>query len=245
MKLAALASLVLEAGIIVGQGGLKIMIGAAVTALLAWALHEPLGQGEAFMADLHARSVTALTTSGLGDVQIAYSDAPYARTARLSGTNGPVERDRAIALVGDVEGSGGAVWRDAAPELKQAVVPAPASAAKAPIPCQRVVDAALAGRVMQFRSGSAWLNPQSRQIITDVAAAVDSCRDYALEIGGLVQGSGKAVAHRAMARERAMRVRDTLIEQGVPAGVVTARSYKVAGGSDDHLISFTVTDGGV
>ena len=225
--------------------GLKIMIGAGVTALLAWALHGPLGHGRTFMADLRVRSVHALAAQGLRDVRVAYPDAPYGRTARLSGA--PAERAKAIAIVGGVAGSAGAVWpegarAEAAPPLAASLVrerSAPERAGAA-VSCRGTVDTALAGRVVRFRAGSAWLNPQSRQIIADVAAALRSCRGYALEVRG--HSGGGAAAHRAMARERAVRVRDALVAAGVPAeAMTTAVSARDAAGA---RVSLVVTEGG-
>lgn len=228
--------------------GLKIMIGAGVTALLAWALHEPFGQGRAFMADLRVRSVHALAAQGLRDVRVAYPDAPYRRTARLSGPAAPAERAKAVAVVSGVSGSGGAVWSEGAqgeaapPAAAPAVREQPASVHSATAaPCGQAVDAALAGRVMRFRAGSAWLNPQSRRLIADVAAALRSCGNYAMEVRG--QSSGSAAAHRAMARERAVRVRAALVAAGVPAGAVTVAVGAGDGGAGAR-VNFVVTEGG-
>jgi len=141
------------------------------------------------------------------------------------------------------------------PSATPAPKPAPAAAAAAaaqPGPCQGGVDKALGGRVMSFRSGSAWLNPQSRRMIADVAAALKPCRGYALVIGGHTDASGSEAVNAAMSRERAERVRAALVEQGVPAGAVTARGYGStrplpatnAADPANRRISFTVTGGG-
>jgi len=224
--------------------GLKIIIGAGVTALLAWALHGPLGQGRAFMADLRVRSVHALAAQGLRDVRVTYPDAPYRRTARLSGAAASAER--AIAVVSGVAGSGGAVWSEEArnepspPAPAAQERPAPEQTGTARAFCGQIVDTALAGRAMQFRAGSAWLNPPSRRLIADVAAALRSCGTYAVEVRG--HSSGGAMAHRAMARERAVRVREALVAAGVPAAAVTTAVD--AGGAAGVRVSFVVTEGG-
>lgn len=137
------------------------------------------------------------------------------------------------------------------PSATPAPKPAPAAAAQ-PGPCQGGVDKALGGRVMSFRSGSAWLNPQSRRMIADVAAALKPCRGYALVIGGHTDASGSEGVNAAMSQERAERVRAALVEQGVPAGAVTARGYGStrplpatnAADPANRRISFTVTGGG-
>jgi len=257
------------------RGRLKILIGASGTMLLAWLLHGPLGQGHIFVADLGARSAAALAGEGLDGVEVVYPDAPYMRTAQLSGAVAPTERDKAVRLVGELGGAAGAVWRDTAASVV-ALAPAPAgsvagppagaavdgiasatpasagpaqtpggtTAAASPPPppmmagsCQQAVDAALAGRVVQFRSGSAWLNPEARRIIADVAGALRPCRGYMLDVAAL--GTGNRIAHRAMALERASRVRAVLIEEGLPAAAITAR-----GAGTVRHISFTVMQEG-
>lgn len=226
--------------------GLKIIIGAGAVALLAWALHGPLGYGRAFMADLRVRSVHALAAQGLRDVRVIYPDAPYGRTARLSGSAIPAERERAIAIVRGVKGSGGAIWSEGArdePSLLASAVqqqPAPVQSSATNVSCRQAVDTARAGRAMQFRTGSAWLNPQSQQIIADVAAALGRCRGYVLEVRG--HSGGRAAAHRAMARERAVRVRDALVAAGVPAEAV--RTTVSAGDAAGARVRFMVTEGG-
>jgi len=264
------------------KGGLKILMGAGGTLLLAWLLHGPLGQGRAFVADLGARSAAALAGQGLGDVTVVYPDAPYGRMAQLSGAVAPTERDKALRLVRALGGPAGAAWRDPAanagarapaqtdivtaaprpaadaaaggimPATPDSAGPAQApggttAAASSPPPppppttiagsCQQAVDAALAGRAVQFRPGSAWLNPEARRIIADVAGALRPCRAYRLDVAAL--GTGSRLAHRTMALERADRVRAVLIEEGLPAAAITAR-----GAGRVRYISFTVTQGG-
>jgi OOP family OmpA-OmpF porin len=258
------------------RSGFKILIGASGTMLLAWLLHGPLGQGHAFVTDLGARSAAALAGQGLDGVEVAYPDAPYMRTAQLSGAVAPTERDKAVRLVRALGGTAGAVWSDtranmvvpgragavasaSGPPADAAVsgitsaTPAPAEPAQGPGgttavaspppppvmagSCQQAVDAALAGRVVQFRSGSAWLNPEARRIIADVAGALRPCRGYTLDVAAL--GTGNRIAHRAMALERADRVRAVLIEEGLPAAAITVRGT----GTVRH-IGFTVMQEG-
>jgi len=233
---------------------LKIIIGAGVTALLAAMLHGPAGQGQAFLTDLRARSTHALAAQGLPAVRIAYPDAPATRTARLSGTATPAERAKALAIVSAVEGNARAVWPaeprakavpapKTAPAPKAAPVPSAAepSAPAPPMSCQQAVETALRGRTMHFRTGSAWLDPDARRLIADVAAAaLPACRHDVLEVRG--RSSGHATAYRAMARERAARVRDALVAAGLPAG--TVRAAVDVGGAAGPRVSIIVTEGG-
>jgi len=224
------------------RDGFKIIIGAGVTALLAGVLHGPAGQGKAFLTDLRTRSAHALSAQGLTGVRLAYPDAPYARTARLSGMVPPADQGKAAAIVSDVDGNAGAVW-SAAPQTRIAEAPKAAEPAvpMAPAPCRPAIEAAMDGRSMHFRSGSAWLDPDARRLIANVAAAArHSCQSNVLEVHG--HSSGHAAAYRAMASERATRVRDALVAAGVPAALVTMAVD--AQSTDGARVSFSVKEGG-
>ena len=251
---------------------LKILIGAGATVLVAAIAHGPMGRGAAFMAQLQGHARAALATGGLGDIQVKFPDSPYARVAHLSGDVPLVRQTDALRLLRTVPGSAGAIWDGEPGGMADAGAPPPpavnATNEVEPVPpastqppaqaaiarpgiCQNNVDKVLAGRVMSFRSGSAWLNPQSRRIIADVAAALKPCRGYALVVGGHTDANGSETVNGAMSQERADRVRDALVAQGIPAGAVTARGYGssrplTAGHAADpanRRISFTVTGG--
>lgn len=136
--------------------------------------------------------------------------------------------------------------------------PTPVAAAPAPVTaaaggkCQSLVDGAVNRRVMSFRSGSAWLNADSRKLIADVAAALKQCQGYRLAIGGHTDNHGSELVNTTMSQERANRVRDALVELGVPATAVSARGYGSSqpispGNAADpanRRITFTVSGGG-
>lgn len=278
----------------------RIAIGAGATMLLAWLVHGPLGRGQAFLDELKGEADARLAGEGLGNVHIAFPDAPASRVAQLSGEATLAQQGEALTLVRAVGGSAGAVWQagarqaaeaeaalaaaeqtalvnDAAPGagLSPAAMPRPTVAptptpivtpepAATPAPvavaqpvsandCQRLVDAAVGGRVMSFRSGSAWLNPGSRRIIADVAGALRRCKGYALEISGHTDNAGDESVNRVMSQERADRVRDALVASGVAGNALAGKGYGSsrpirAGNAADpanRRITFTVTKGGV
>jgi len=256
------------------RDGLRILIGAGVTVLVAVIAHGPMGMGASFIAQLQERARVALATKGFSDVKIGFPDSPYARVAHLSGDVPLVRQTDAVRLARGIWGSAGAMWDgegakradagavmplpanavgDAAPAPAPSASPAPPArvADRPPGACQGAVDKALGGRVMRFRSGSAWLNPQSRRMIADVAAALKRCRGYALVVGGHADAKGSEAVNAAMSQERADRVRAALVEQGVPAGAVTARGFGTsrpltpghAADPANRTISFAVTGG--
>lgn len=289
--------------------GLKIAIGGCVTALLAWGLHGPLGQGKAFIDRLQVQARTELALRGLGDIQVRFAESPYSRTALLSGTTDIVRQSEVRAALRMMDGAGALSWSEPAPGAAPVVAaaaegmdlssvaaamepatpvvalspaalsarpetpppdvvpalvpvasagatPAPGPAAGgAPVPlaqCQSAVDGAIGGRTVSFRSGSAWLNPTSRAIVADVAAALRRCQGYALEVGGHTDGHGGEALNREMSRERADRVRDALVEQGIAASALSARGYGSSrplrsgqpGDPANRRITFTVSGGG-
>lgn len=249
--------------VIFRQDAVKIGIGAAAALLLGWALHGPLGQGEAFMADLGQRVETALVgpqgAPGAGAVQ-PRGAAMAAMPAAAGGEGEPDRAARAVHGVRDAAAGGAGMSAIAsAAGSGVAVVPAGLGAGSGAGPgaspsvaaCQQGVDAALAGRAVQFRDGSAWLSPQSRRLLADVAAALGTCDAYRLEVGG--HGNGVGLANRTMAEERARRVRAALIDAGVPAEAVVARGYGAARPLDaarptdpaNRRVSFSVVAGGV
>ncbi|MBB5984222.1 OmpA family protein [Sphingobium lignivorans] len=258
------------------KAGLKIMLGAGATGLLALLVHGPLGQGEAFLAHLGQRAESALAAHGLGDIHVRYPQRPLVRTAVLSGDADLVRQSDALQVVRALPGGGGAIWSESgvarstqpAPAIPVASAAAATPAAKSdtasakppltpptggaaiafagPDGCQRGVDAAVANRPLSFRSGSAWLNPTTRAIVADVAAALKECSGYRLEVGGHSDGRGSEAVNRALSQERADRVRALLVEHGAPAELLSARGFGAShplanGGPSSRRITFTVS----
>lgn len=255
---------------------IKIAIGAGAAAALALIAHGPLGKGRAFIEALQHRAGDALVARGISAQGLSFQSAPLARVAILNGALPEASRADAAAIVNAVPGvaftradkgarpmAGATIADTAEPEPRFSAPVAPdadipttqptpsAGAAGDAARCQDGVDKAVAGRMLVFRSGSAWLNPQSRRIVADVAAALKGCPGMTVAVGGHSDGHGSETVNKAMSQERARRVRDALIEQGVPAGAVTARGYgsSVPLRPDNPLdpanrrIAFTVTKG--
>ena len=71
----------------------KLLIGLAGALLLGWISHGPLGQGEAFMAALEARTGAAVREAELPGVAVRFSRDPMTREAILSGTVNDFQRE--------------------------------------------------------------------------------------------------------------------------------------------------------
>lgn len=102
---------------------------------------------------------------------------------------------------------------------------APSARVSAIATCQSAVDKAVAGRTLSFRSGSAYLSPQSNRIIRNVAGALKQCAGLRIEIGGHGNATGTAAINQAMSEERAKRVRDALVIRGVSPDVLSVKAY--------------------
>jgi OOP family OmpA-OmpF porin len=234
--------------------GLKIAIGAAGTAVLALVLHGPLGQGAAYQARLAPHGQTPMLAQAEHSVQAAINAAPandmavMASAAASSPAKAPIPAPspKASAAAAPAARPVPSPTAKAAPVPVAVAAPAPAGS------CQNGVDAAVAGRVMSFQSGSAWLNPTSQAIIRDVASALRRCDGYHVEIAGHTDGTGDEWINRTMSQERATRVRDALVARGISASLVSAKGYgssrPVRAGDlanpANRRITFTVTQGG-
>lgn len=208
--------------------GLKIAIGGAVTVVLALLVHLLLGRGDAFMEQLKARTAVALAAGDARGITIRFPTSPLSRTALLSGDVPMAEQVRALAIARTVSGIDGAHWvsleaADEPPKMDATAKTAALDAAT----CQQRIDAALAGRTIHFRLGSAWLAPRSHRIIDALAAAFKPCRGQ-LAVAGHADARGSSAVNRAMTLERARRVRDALVAQGVPVERLTLQSYGAA-----------------
>lgn len=234
------------------QDGFKIGIGASAAALLAVAAHGPLGMGAAFVATLQLQADTAIAEAGiLSDLRIAFPTAPLSRTAVLSGDAPEAERSLAIAAISVVRGVGAIrAQKAAAPAVLAATETATRPGANPS--CRAAIDDAVAGRTLNFRSGSAYLSPQSNRIIHEVAAALKLCEGMTLEIGGHGNATGSDAINRAMSEERAKRVRDALVIQGARPDALRVRAYgasapiDAAGAMDaaNRRVVFSVIEGG-
>jgi hypothetical protein len=107
---------------------LKIAIGLLLALAAGWASHAPLGQGEALVADLEARSRAAVATAGLPGIEVRLSRRPLARAATLSGPANDLQREglgsqKGLSdLVREVEGIGPVRWADE-PAAERRIMP--------------------------------------------------------------------------------------------------------------------------
>ena len=145
----------------------KIIIGAIVTAIVAWFLHGPMGFG--------------------------------AKCAALAGAG-------------------------AATSASSAASEAPATA-ETVATCQKGVDAAIAGKTVQFGSGGANVAVDSKPLLDAIGAAAKDCAGTMMEVAGHTDRTGDAAKIMVLSQGRADAVKASLVAAGVPEGRIVAKGY--------------------
>jgi outer membrane protein OmpA-like peptidoglycan-associated protein len=112
--------------------------------------------------------------------------------------------------------------------------------------CQAKVNAAIGNRSISFVSGSPWVNFPARDLIADVAKALNACPSASVAISGHADGSGAPSVNLSLSQERASAVKAIMVEKGVAATRITAKGYgstAQGGAGGTRSINFTVNGG--
>lgn len=211
----------------------KGLIGAAEASLVALVSHSITGEG--YVAGLEADGQAALAQSAAGDgFTFAMQRDPLSRVALVDGPDDADARGAAEQALMAVPGISSVRWADA-DEIAQARAAAAGdageagdaagdAAARSPqvAGCQERLDAALDGKSIRFRSGSAYLSLDSLAITDSVAAVLGECGDVSVTVEGHTDARGSEAINRTMSQERADRVAAALVERGVAQGPVSA-----------------------
>ncbi len=210
------------------EAGNKILIGAALTALLAWGSHSAMNGGVKFVDGLDAKAQEALTSNAIAGVTAAVERTPQLRRIIiLSGDKTDAEKADIIAKMKAIPGVADARWNTgpvvASADIAPAKVEAPASK-EAIAACQQDINKVMAGKTVNFQSGSAYL-AENNSVLDEVAAALKPCAGMAVEVQGHTDLSGVAETNQILSQERAERVVAALVAKGVPKERLTAKGY--------------------
>jgi OmpA-OmpF porin, OOP family len=203
----------------------KILIGAIATASLATISHIVNARG--FIDTLGEKAAIALNDSPGIATKMAV-DGAMRRGVILSGpVSDAAGRDALLTKAKAVPGMSWAKWDDgqalaAAPKMNADQTPAAPAAVKA---CQDGVNAAIAGKVVQFDSGAATIKPESQPLIDQMAAIIGGCAGTRVEVAGHTDLTGGSAPNQRLSEARANAVVEALVTKGVPVARLIPKGY--------------------
>ena len=208
------------------EAGSKILIGAALTALLAWGSHSAMDGGTKFVDGLEGKAKEALASNAIAGVTASLERSPQLkRVIILSGDKSDAEKADIIAKMKAIPGVFDARWDSGtvAAKAEPAKVEAPASK-EAVAACQQDINSVMSGKTINFQSGSAYL-AEKNAVLGEIATALKPCAGMTVEVQGHTDLSGAAETNQILSQERAERVVAALVAMGVPAERMTAKGY--------------------
>jgi len=164
--------------------------------------------------DLRSRSAEALTSAGISVGNLSFSG----RDATLAGPMASDElRSRAADIVSRVYGVRKVVDRLA--------VAASAPATVTPAALQQDLDRLIAGKVINFATGSDVIVEEGRALLDQLVPILAKNDSQAIEISGHTDGIGDPSANQDLSWRRAEAVKSYLISRGVNPKLLTAVGY--------------------
>lgn len=212
------------------ESGSKILTGVAATAILALIGH--VATGETFISGLEQQAQTELAARGLEGATVRLGHDPLSRDAVLAGELPDASRQEALNVVMAIPGISSASWRDkqamateADSMAREAVTPSADGESIAE--CQAGVDKIAETRKISFRSGSAYVSLESRQILDELAKVLQTkaCDGLSIAVEGHTDDNGDRSVNRVMSQERADRIKAGLVERGLAESRITATGY--------------------
>ena len=211
------------------QVGGKILVGATATVVLALVGHAVTG--DTFISGLEQQAQAELTARGLDGASVRFGRDPLSRSAILDGDLADDAKQEALNVVTAIPGVSGASWQgeeklEKAAEEGGSTTPEVGSATLQKIAeCQDGVDKITESSKISFRSGSAYVAPESNQILDRVAAALKACDGLTIAVEGHTDDNGDRDVNKTMSQERADRIKAGLVERGISENLVTATGY--------------------
>ena len=197
----------------------KILAGAAATVVLGLVGHALTG--EVFISGLEQQAQTELDARGLDAASVRFNRDPLSRSAVLYGELADIPKQEALGVVMAIPGVSDVSW-----EAEANAEPATPSASEAKIgSCQEGVDKITQSKKINFRSGSAYISPDSNKILDEIAAALKPCDGLSVAVEGHTDDNGDSDVNRIMSQERADRIKAGLVERGLSENLITATGY--------------------
>jgi OOP family OmpA-OmpF porin len=98
---------------------------------------------------------------------------------------------------------------------------------------QARIDQVLQGKIVEFEVGSAVLTPAGKVVLDELVPVLRALQGQRVQVIGHTDASGARAANVALSRARAESVRRYLVEQQVPAALITASGL----GPDQPLVA--------
>lgn len=203
-------------------GFAKFLVGAAATSLLAFGAHQMGGPN--YIDGLEGDAQTAFAGLSLPDgASVSMLRDPLSRIAVVEGDYDDATREKIRAALMAVPGMAGVRFTrggdgDAGNQIA-------AAKPEAVTNCQTNVDQVMAGKVITFNSGSAYMPDSSIAIVDEVAGALKDCAGLNVAVGGHTDATGSADINQKLSQARADAVATALAERGVAAERITATGY--------------------
>ncbi|MEJ6595288.1 OmpA family protein [Parasphingorhabdus sp.] len=215
--------------------GSKILTGAAATLILALVGHA--ATGEKFISGLEQKAQTELAARGLDSASVSLDRDPLSRGAILHGAVTDDVKQDALNVVMAIPGVSGASWKGVDSfETDGGGSAAPVSTAADQdkvAKCQADVDKIIQTKNISFRSGSAYLSLETKQILDQLTAALQACEGLSITVEGHTDDNGDSEVNLIMSQERADRIKTGLVERGIPEALITAKAF----GSTQPLVT--------
>jgi len=208
--------------------GSKILTGAAATVILALVGHAVTGDN--FITGLQQKAQTELDARGLESASVSFGRDPLSRAAVLDGEGDDKEKQEALSVVMSIPGVASASWKGehvivAAEDGAAGTAASPTADQDKIAKCQSDVDKIMAADNISFRSGSAYVSLDTKKVLDQIAAALQSCDGLSVAVEGHTDDNGNKDVNRNMSQERADRIKAGLVERGIAETLISAKGY--------------------
>ncbi len=113
----------------------------------------------------------------------------------------------------------------AAKPAAEVALPAGPATAEAITDCQTKVNAAVAGKNINFTTGGSVIAADSNPLLDAIATDLKDCAGTSVEVSGHTDRAGGDAANQRLSESRANAVVEALVKRGVPVDRLTPKGY--------------------